>query len=150
MNLPIRALVALVVAGLAVLAGCGGGEDISMSTSDPADAEAAIEEAWVNFVEAVDEGDGQAACAELSEELARPGEVNFQIGSVLPGGPGCEETLSDKQATASFTAGLTEDFAELNVDGATADGIAGAAKPTFSESGGEWEITSFFGVLPEE
>jgi hypothetical protein len=146
------ATTALAIALLA-LAGCDGDDssnEASTPAATPADAEAAVEETWATFVGAAQKGDGQVACAGLSEELARPGEVNFQLGSILPGGPSCEETLSDKQATASFTAALPEDFAELTVDGATADGIAGVAKPTFAETDGEWEITSFFGVLPEE
>ena len=143
---------AAVAIALLAHAGCGNdsGDDTSTSTMAPADAEAAIEESWATFVTATQKADGEAACAELSDELARPGEVNFQLGSILPGGPSCEETLSDGQATASFTSALPEDFAELTVDGDTADGVAGAAKPTFAESDGEWEITSFFGVLPEE
>jgi hypothetical protein len=148
----LRVTTAALAIALLAFAGCGddSSDETSTSTTAPADAEAAIEETWATFVAAAQKGDGQAACAELSDELARPGEVNFQLGSILPGGPSCEETLSDKQATASFIAGLPEDFAELTVDGTTADGVAGAAKPTFAESDGEWEITSFFGVLPEE
>ena len=146
-----RTLLIALAAGAALVAGCGGGDsETSTSTASAADAEAAIEETWAAFVGAAQKGDGEAACAELSEELARPNEANFQLGSPLPGGPSCEDTLGDKQALASFTAGLPSDFAELNVDGKTADGIAGAAKPTFAEADGEWEITSFFGVQPEE
>jgi hypothetical protein len=110
----------------------------------------AIEEAWATFVDAVEEGDGGAACAELSEDLARPNEANFQIGSPVPGGPSCEDTFDDKGALASFAAGLDPEFAELNIEGATADGVSAATKPTFAETGGEWRITSFYGVLPEE
>jgi len=132
-----------------VLTACGGDDGTSSTTAGAADAEAAIEETWGAFVRAVDEGDGEAPCTELSDELARPNEANYALGSLVPGGPSCEETLSDKQALLSFSAGLENDFAELNVDGTTADGIAGAAKPTFAESDGEWRITSFFGVPPE-
>jgi hypothetical protein len=138
--------------GVAVLglAACGGGSGSSTSTVSPAEAETAIEETWAAFVQAVTRGDGEAACAELSDELARPGEVNFAIGAQVPGDPSCEDTFADTEALASFAAGLPKDFAELTVEGTTADGIAGAAKPTFEEVDGQWVITSFYGVLPEE
>ena len=148
----LRFAATIAIAGaLSPLVACGGDESTSStSATSPADSEAAIEATWAAFAKAIHEGDGEAACAELSDELARPGEANFALGASLPGTPTCEETLGDEQAMASFAAGLPEDFAELNVDGGTADGIAGAAKPTFAETDGDWEITSFFGVLPEE
>ena len=148
-----RILVAPVVLAL-LAAGCGGDDSAdpdgaTTKAATPADAEAAIEEVWAAFVEGVETGDGEAACAGLSEDLARPNEANFQLGAGVPGGPSCAETFADKQAMASFASGLSPDFAELNVEGTTADGISGAAKPTFAETDGEWEITSFYGVLPE-
>ena len=153
MTYRIRALLAVAIAAAALLSACGG-DDSTTSKSDvvatPADAEAAIEEVWAAFVKGVETGDGEAACAGLSEDLARPNEANFQLGAGVPGGPSCAETFADKQALASFASGLSPDFAELNVEGTSADGISGAAKPTFAETDGEWEITSFFGVLPEQ
>ena len=149
----LRIAALLAIAGaVCALAACGGGDDATTSTStmSQADAEAAIEETWSTFVEATEKGDGEAACAELSEELAAPNEVNFSLGAPVPGGPSCEDTIADKEALASFVAGLDPEFAELNVDGTTADGISAAAKPTFEEVDGEWVITSFFGVPPEE
>jgi hypothetical protein len=149
-----NAAAVVAIACITPLAACGGDDSTSSNSTapaaPPADAEAAIEETWAAFVRGVKEGDGAAACAELSDELARPNEANYAIGSLVPGGPSCEDTFNDKQATLSFAAGLPKDFAELTVDGTTADGIAGAAKPTFAETDGEWEITSFYGVAPEE
>jgi hypothetical protein len=139
-------LAAALAACALLVAACGGDEETS-ATPSPADAEAAIEETWAAFVAAAAKGDGQAACAELSEELARPNELNFQIGSAVEGGPSCEDTIAAEDA---FLTGLNEEFAELEVEGTTASGIAGAAKPTFAETDGEWKITSIFGVQPEE
>ncbi|HEX6116258.1 MAG TPA: hypothetical protein VFY99_04110 [Solirubrobacterales bacterium] len=150
MTQPTRAVLA--VASAILLSACGGGDSTTEDRAEqsPAEAEAAIEETWAAFADAVEKGDGATACAELSDRLAEPNEMNLQLGSPLRGGPGCEETLGDRDATLSFAAGLSAEFAELEVDGATASGVAGAAHPTFAESGGKWEITSVFGQLPEE
>lgn len=150
-----RSLVLAAIVGLSLsawLAACGGdGSPTETSTAEatPAEAEAAVEETWRAFVRALERGDGQAACAELSDRMAAPNELNRQLGSPLPSGPSCEETASDKDATLSLLAGIGPEFVELEVDGATASGIAGAAKPTFAEAGGEWELTSLFGLSPE-
>ncbi len=152
MNRPVPTLLALAIAGVALLSGCGGDSTTTSSTSDasPADDRAAIEKTWAAFADAVEKGDGDAACAELSDELARPNEFNRQLGSPVAGGPSCQDVLSDKDATLSFAAGLSPELIEVEIDGDTATAIAGAAKPTFADEDGEWKVTSVFGVLPEE
>ena len=145
-------LAALLVAAALGLAACGddSGDETATTAASPAEAEAAIEEAWAAFIDALEQGDGEAACAELSARMAEPNELNRQLGAPLPGGPACEEVAGDKNATLSFLAGTGPDFVELEVEGETANGIAGAAKPTFAAEDGDWVVTSLFGALPPE
>lgn len=141
---------ALLAASTLALAACGGDEEETTSGAGAsAGGEAAVEATWADFFQAVEKGDGAAACEELSEPLAAPNEVNLQLGSPLPGGPSCEDTLSDEDGAIGLAAGGTEELIELEVSGDTASGVAGAAQPTFAVEDGEWKVSSLFGVLPE-
>lgn len=137
------------VAAVALLAGCGGedGEDAS-ATADSADAEATVEQLWADFYAAVEERDGAAACAVVSDALAAPGEMQLQLGAPGGSGPSCEETMASDDAATALQTNAGAELEELTVDGATASGEVGAAKPTFAFEDGEWKLTSLSGVPP--
>lgn len=92
-----RAL-ALLVAGGFALAGCGGSAD-----------EDAVREALTEYVEAVERGDGKAACARMTEPLQ---EV---LLNASPHASDCPEAIAQVDRGA-------DDRGDLSIDGITVDG----------------------------
>ena len=142
----IRLALLAAVAAVTPLAGCGG--EGTSGSADSADAEAAVEQAWADFYAAAEERDGEAACAVVSDALAAPGEMQLQLGAPGAGGPSCEETMASDDAATALQTNAGAELENLTVDGATASGEVGAAKPTFAVEDGEWKLTSLSGVPP--
>lgn len=133
----------------AVLAGCGGDDaETTPGGGDPAGDEAAVEQVWADFYAAAEEGDGAAACAELSDELAAPGEMELQLALSAEEPSPCEETMASSAAATSLRTNAGEELEEITVDGEIASGAVGAAKPTFAVEDGQWKLTSLSGVPP--
>ena len=133
-------VVATALAAFAIAA-CGG--------DDPG-GEEAVTASWADLRTAIDEGDGAAACARLGESLAAPGGLNQQFGLPQSAGATCEELVEEPAINPILSEGMAAELEDVTIDGETASGDAGAARPTFAAEDGEWKVTSFFGAPPEE
>jgi hypothetical protein len=120
-----RAL-ALLVAGGLVLAGCGGSGD-----------EDAVRDALTSYVEAVDRGDGKAACARMTESL------QLVLLNASPKASDCPEALAQADRGADDRGELSIDGIEVDGDTARASVAVGGGAGTrhlLRRQDGEWRV----------
>jgi hypothetical protein len=147
-----RALIFALIAAAVAAAGCGSDDGDDQSPDTP--EERAVARAYSDYIDAVKQGDGEAACAHLTPAFQRRAGASIALGSRKKlEGAACPQAI--EQGTLPQIQQVVPNLVRVEVSGDRAsgfdpgEGLIGPQKVLFQKLGGEWRISRTIFFQPE-